>query len=254
MKVVTAAVLLLVILTAILASAWLFWLPPDTDEAFAKRTANADTPNSTEATAPSVPVNTSIDQETELFIRQQLPLVRDIYPVWQNPENEVQFFSVLFLGPDKFLEGSASAYALTLTHRTKVGWVWIYVPEGFRRTGYSVNETQLNFYDIDATDANLYSKEFLDLIPATSWRDYYFIFLSKDPDTSREGLLEIALLLQEGRLPGSKFVALELLENKKVQADREILQVITKIPDPPYTEHVLKAKMLLKQLTEATAA
>lgn len=252
MKPVFTGVSLIVILTIIFLSiSWYLWSPDNTKAVFTKENGNNDTlgiDNSlTIEPGKIVAVNNKIYPEIKQFVvKEQLPLVRNIYVNWNDVENKVQFFSVIFLGPEKFLEGSASAHAIGLQYKNKIGWISVDIPDGFRRAGYSVNDTQLHYYELNESDSYLYSRELLTSLPY--WRDAYLVFLSRDPDTPRDALLNIALILREHQRQGENSIALKLLENEKVQTDREILQVIANIEDPWYAEPSQRAMQLLEQL------
>ncbi len=157
------------------------------------------------------PVEPSIPSDIQNFVNKlELEDAQEIEIIIEVKTEDVYVFSVAYGPPMDCPSGCIYSGVWGLKNKAKI----------------SIFE----LYDIESIDTYLFSQEFFDIVKEKEQHIYYNMLLpllAKDEDTPRTVLLFITEILYDYI---STYIAYNLLDNPVVQADIEILTLLSELP------------------------
>ncbi len=187
-----------------------------------------------------------VDSEIKTFVNAiNFPKLQGISVILNVPEENLKVFQVIYGEPHDCPSGCFYSRATGIKHNNKIGWILI--------NNYEKNfdTSKLKLYDFDPNETYLFSDDFFIKLKSKDEWVYRYAFLpllSKDPDTPEDTLLKIAKGLSSYIQPS---LANALLENPKVQTNKQILTIIANLPvysGDAYKEVRSKAQNMLNNL------
>lgn len=171
------------------------------------------------------------------------PAASNINILINNSVENVQVFKLSFGKAQDCISGCFYSDALGIKHNNKIGWVSINNYE-------DINTSSLPFYDFDNDDSYLFTEQFRDLLEKKDSWTYQYAYLpllAKDSDVPSDVLLSLAKSLSTFIQPQ---LATNLLSNEAVIKNREIIMIISNLPEfqgDAYKEVRAQAKSILNE-------
>ncbi len=190
-------------------------------------------------------ISSSDNSSIDLFVKNaQFPESNGYTTLIDNKDNDVQVFKLSYGKPNDCPAGCFYSEATGLKYKNKIGWISISNYDKF-------DISKLTFFDFEKGDSYLYSDQFMSELKEKDDRVYqnsYLALLAKDKDVPVSVLLGIAEVLDTYIEPN---IAETLLKNSAVQNNKEILEIISKLPvyrGDAYGPVRAKAAILLNQI------
>ena len=184
-----------------------------------------------------------IEPDIKSFVDSfNFPKLRGIDILLEIPTENVQIFKISYGELHDCPAGCFNSIAIGIKHKNKIGWISV------NNYDNEFDANNIQMYDFDSDDGYLFSEEFFNKLKSKDSWVYHYAFLpllAKDPDAPNKTLLKIAEDLSSYIQPS---LASSLLENPKVQHNKQILRIIADLPvfsGDPYKEVKIKARSLL---------
>ena len=173
------------------------------------------------------------DNPVRTYPRQPTPAVRQFIADQDLPDvhdgrqilvsGPVEFFSAEYGSPQDCLSGCFYSSAYGLRYDDHIGWLYFNDYDGYEAPPDA-------YYDVLPTDEILFDVDYWFTISeansSTFWQGLLPL-LARDPDTGRDSLLNIAVLLYSHI---DERLASDLVENPAVGIDAEILTLVSELP------------------------